>query len=808
NDYSGTTSIRLQVKETSARIGINQVGLELSRIVLSSGQQQRSLEATQGDWERNWLSDGEPISPGDYTLTMDFNGSFSTDALGMYRVSFEQRDYVFTQMEAMYARRAFPLFDEPSFKIPYQLTISAPEDLTVVANTPPEEEFTEEGWQHVTFMATPPLPSYLIAFAVGPLESVEMEGLSVPGHVYVPAGHAGELGFVLRETPTILAALEDYFGTKYPYRKLDFIAVPEFAFGAMENPGLITYRTDLLLVGDEASGEQAVAVLNVIAHEVAHIWYGDLVTMAWWDDLWLNEAFATWMANTVLETHYPQYETELRLPQQFAFMSDELTTSRAIRATVRNDDEILENLGLNYTKGHALLRMLERYVGHDVWQRAIREYVKKFAWANAMESDLWAVVSEESGVDIAKIAGDYLNQPGFASVSVEESGAVSQTRYVRRDLQVENQLWQIPMNVKYKVDDKVRQTYLLLEGRNGTLDVPSDADWIFPDAGGNGYYRWRTSDRHFGNLVDDIDALSGREKIALLDNTEALLNAGSLSLVEYLRVIDRLLQDPHPLVFLPALEKIKSIANEFVTPDNRAAFAAFVNRSLSARYREVGMRGHADDSEAVVQMRPRLMRMLGEFGSDETLIDEAADLANAYLESPGAVEPLMALEAMRIAALYDDGSLYEDYIRAYLASTSAKQRSTILSAVYFDDPGVVVRHLEFSLSDDVQAGDTLRALGFFTYRLEEHDLIYDWLDENFDRLLAKAPAFVQPILPLWLAGSCERRNLDLLQGFFGDRGDVYAASLAKAVEAEESCIARRERHSGEFDEFLAQHAPL
>jgi len=801
-DFDGATSIKLNVQQLTDRIGINQVGLTLANIALSGAEGQRTLQSTGGEWDRSWLADGEPIPPGEYTLTMEFSGEYATDALGMHRTSFEGNDYVFTQMEAMYARRAFPVFDEPSFKIPYQLILSAPDDLTVVANTPPESTDKKDGWQRVTFMPTPPLSSYLIAYAVGPLDRVAIEGISVPGHVYVPKGHAGELGFVLQQTPTIVAALEDYFGSKYPYRKLDFVAVPEFAFGAMENPGLITYRTDLLLVGDEVAGRQAINVLNVIAHEVAHIWYGDVVTMAWWDDLWLNEAFATWMANTILETVYPQYNTVLNLPQDGAFEADQLTTSRPIRRMVRTEDEIFGSVGLNYTKGHALLRMLERYVGHEVWQRAIRKYVEKFAWSNATESDLWAVVSEESGLDISKMAGDYLNQPGFASVSIDDAGAVTQTRYVREGLVAEEKLWRIPMNVKYKADGQVRQTFMLLEGPTGSLDIPSSTDWIFPDAGANGYYRWSTSLDQFYNLIDDIDELSEREKIALLDNTEAQLNAGSLSMADYLYVLKRFLQDPHPLVFLPTLRKVRVIGDEFVGDGNRGAFAVFIDQSLSERYQDVGIRGRAGDSEATLQLRPQLVRTLGQFGTDETLLAEAASIVDDYLKSPAAIQSQLAREAMRITALRDDGGRYEQYLQAYLRTASASQKSNILAAMYFDEPEVVLRHLEFSLSDDVQAGDSLAALNFFSYLLEDHSLLYEWLDDNFDRVVAKAPAYYQPVMPQVLGGSCDRENLDLLEEFFRDRDDAYATSLAKVIESDEACIARRTRHANAFEQFL------
>jgi alanyl aminopeptidase len=511
------------------------------------------------------------------------------------------------------------------------------------------------------------------------------------------------------------------------------------------------------------------------------------------------------MANTILETSYSEYETVLNLPQDGAFAADQLTTSRPIRGEVRNNDEIFDSVGLNYTKGHALLRMLERYVGHENWQRAIRHYLDKFAWSNATERDLWAVVSEASGLDISEIAGDYLNQPGFASVSIDKLGEVTQKRYVRQGLNVEEKLWRIPMNVKYKADGQVRQTYMLLQGQSGSLDVPSNSDWIFPDAGGNGYYRWSTSPDQFYNLIDDVDELSEREKIALLDNSEALLNAGSLSMADYLYVLNRLLKDTHPLVFLPALEGVKSIGEEFVTDDNRAAFAVFIDRSLSERYREVGIRPRADDSEATVQMRPRLVRTLGQFGTDEDLLADAASLVDRYFAAPADVPSGLATEAMRITALNDDGDRYDRYLQTYLETGSADQKSNILRAVYFDEPDVVLRHLEFSLSDDVQAGDSLAGLNFFVYVLDDHSLLYEWLDENLDRVIAKAPAFYQPVLPQVLGGSCDQKNLDLLTGFFADRGDVFASSLGKVIEASEACIARRNRHAEAFQQFLAQH---
>ena len=806
DDYSGKTTIKLTVEKRMERIGIYQVGLEMTDIELSANGDVRQLGATPGDWDMYWLSDGASIKPGDYELTIRFSGAYATDSIGMHRTNFEGNDYLFTQFESIYARRAFPSFDEPEFKIPYQLTIDAPAGLTVISNTPVDNSVESDGWQRVTFMQTKPLPSYLIAYSVGPLDRAEIEGLSVPGFIYAPKGRAGELGFVLRETPTIVSALEEYFGFDYPYRKLDFIAVPEFAFGAMENPGLITFRTDLLMLGDEASGQTAVRAVMVIAHEVAHIWYGDLVTMAWWNDLWLNEAFATWMSMSILEKAYPQYETELSLPQSRAFPVDQRTTSKAIRRTVRNEAEIIEGMGLNYTKGHGILNMLEEYVGPAVFREAIQAYMQKYAWGNASEKDLWNIIGATSGLDVAAIASDFLNQPGFASLQIEDDGKVTQKRYLTYGRQAEDLQWKIPLNIKYKKDGEVKQTFYLLQDETGVLDIPAGSDWVFPDAGGNGYFRWSVGSEKLYNLVDDADELSNREKIALLSNSEALLNAGDLTLADYLFVLNRMLEDPHPLVFLPALENLKVIGDQFIDENNSDQFARFVDQALSERFQSVGTAAKVGDSEAMLQMRPRLMRVLGQYGSDSSVQAAAADIADKYLVAPDSVPGDLGREALRVTALSDDGALYAVYKSTYLQSQSEDLKSNILGSIYFDDPKIVRSHLDFSLSDAVPAGDSRAGLQFYAAILDDHAILYAWLEENLEAYRSKLPSVYHALIPQFFQSGCSPHNLSLLQDFFTGRDEQYAPALASASETMEGCIARRAREGEALDRFLVQYS--
>ena len=804
-DYSGKTLLQINIESDVDRIGIYQIGLDMPIIKLRSGAQQRTLQATEGEYDINWLSDGAVIPAGRYELSIEFSGEYATDALGMHRTRFEDNDYIFTQMESMYLRRSIPSFDEPAFKIPYQLTISAPEDLVVVANTPVESESTSDGWQRVEFSPTKPLPSYLIALAVGPLDRAEIKGMSVPGHIYVPKGHADELGYVLQQTPLIVSALEDYFGTQYPFRKLDFVGVPEFAFGAMENAGLVTFRAEYLLLGDHATGGNASRIHLIIAHEVAHMWYGNLVTMEWWNDLWLNEAFASWMHGVITLQLYPQFDTELSLPQTAGFRIDQGTGAMAIRREVRSEGELSENSYLPYVKGQTLLSMLESYVGAEKWQEGVRSYLSKFAWGNATESDLWNEMHAVSGIDVAKVAGPYLNQPGFPILTFDRNGGVSQTRYLPYGLEAPNLRWTIPLYVKYKKDDEINEVYYLLDDETGVIDLPKDADWIMPDAGAQGYFRWQIDMDQFYALVDDIAILENREKIALLDNSDALLQARKLSFEDYLLVMTSMLDDPHPLVLLPAINKLITIGDNYVSDDNAAVFAHYIDTVLSERFSDVGLEAREGDSEAMIQLRPRFVRLVGQYGSDPEILAAIAEQADLYLQSPDAVNGSLARELLRVTALRDDGKRYDKYLEAYRNSKDMNQRIIILQAIYFKDPTIVRRALDFSMSDEVLAGDAAYALGSYPTILADHTILYDWLEENLATYESSIPSNRHASLPTTMAGVCNEKNLALMREFFADRDEKYATVFQRQAENINSCIEARERNGGALTEFLGRY---
>ncbi|MGI9220139.1 MAG: M1 family metallopeptidase [Woeseiaceae bacterium] len=805
-DFTGSTVLQIDIAEDVDSIGIYQIDVAMHSITLRSGSGERTLTAEVADYDINWLSDGKVIAAGQYELSIEFSARYSTDALGLHRTHFEGNDYLFTQMEAMYLRRAVPSFDEPSFKISYTLTIEAPDGLTVVANTPVAAESRMDGWQRVEFMPTKTMSSYLVALAVGPLDRAPIDGLSVPGYVYVPKGHADSLGFVIENTPKIFDALEDYFGTSYPFRKLDFVGVPEFAFGAMENVGLATYRLEYLTLGDDATGSTASWTLGTIAHEIGHMWFGNLVTMEWWNDLWLNEAFASWIDEVILESLYPEFESHLELPQATAFGIDQGASVKPIRKEVKTDSDVTEGLYLPYYKGLTLLMMLENYVGPDKWQEGVRSYLDKFAWRNAKEPDLWQAISESSGIDVSDIARSFLNQPGFPILTVDTNGAVSQSRYLRYGAEAPDLLWTIPINVKYKKDGKIREVFYLLDHKEGEIDLPSGADWILPDAGAEGYYRWEIDINQFHALVDDIGSLDDKEKMALLDNSLALLEARRLSLEDYMLVLTKLLDESHPLVLLRAVNATISIGTDYVTDDNAVAFARFVNASLADRFAEIGLETREDDSETMIRLRPRLVRLLGQYGANPEFVAAVAEKAELYLESPQAVDDSLARELLRVIALNDkDGSFYDQYIQAYLKSDDLRQRITILQSVYFKDPEVIEKALNFSISDEVLAGHAEYVPIYFARTLDDHTILYKWLDENVDTYQAKIPANSRQELPASLTGRCNERNLKMMQDFFADRDQIYQASLSRQVERLRACIDTRNYNRAALLDFLAQY---
>ncbi len=422
--FRGEVRIALRLARPRAEIVLHAADLAIERATAHSGGREMParVRLARAD-ETAALRFPRPLGAGEATLALRFSGRLNQHLRGLYAASADGSRYAFSQCEAADARRILPCFDEPAFKARFRVAVTVRDGETAVSNGPVEREEPVPGGRVVRFAETPPLSTYLLALAVGRLEASAPRHLGpVPIRVWHVPGKGQLTAFALEAAAEALARLQDYFDIPYPYRKLDLVAVPDFEAGAMENAGAVFFRETLLLLDPAtASLVERKRAAEVIAHELAHMWYGDLVTMAWWDDLWLNEAFATWMAYRVVADWRPEW----RMWQGFehdrsaALGMDALANTHPIYARVRSVADATENFdAITYEKGAAVVRMIEHYLGPDAFRAGVRLYMRRHREGNTVAADLWRALEEASGKPVARVAQAWIAQPGFPLVSI------------------------------------------------------------------------------------------------------------------------------------------------------------------------------------------------------------------------------------------------------------------------------------------------------------------------------------------------------------------------------------------------------
>ena len=491
--YSGSVRIELDVRKAGVPLRVHAQEMKVARAAVDGA----AATHAAGPDDTLEITPARPLAAGPAVLTIDFTNEYDRRAVGLYKMA-QGEGYLFTQFEPIDARKAFPCFDEPGFKIPYQLTVEIPAGFDAVSNTPETAGPERNGWKEVRFAQTKPLPSYLVALAVGQLGFVPIEGMGVPGRVVTVRGQERLAKLAARMTPPLLKAAEEYFGTPYPYEKLDLIAVPEYWPGAMEHPGAVTFADGILLL-DEATAtpSQRRLLARVDAHELAHMWFGDLVTMAWWDDLWLNESFADWLGDKLADQVHPDLQVGLSELQtvQDTMVGDRRAASQPIRRPVEDPTDTLRSVGLVYYKGKSVLGMFERWLGAERFRAGVQLYMKENAWKNATSDRLWDALDRSSKSDLSKALVTFVDQAGLPLVSVERIGGgrvrLAQHRYARAGATLPAQTWKVPVSLRFADGASSRIETVMLDGptREVALDV-KDLAWVFPNAGGTGYYRW------------------------------------------------------------------------------------------------------------------------------------------------------------------------------------------------------------------------------------------------------------------------------------------------------------------------------
>jgi alanyl aminopeptidase len=814
-DYSGLVRIELDVRESTDRFRLHSEGSALGAIVLTAGGKAIPVEAAEvgsGNWE---LRAPAPLPRGACTLEIAFTNEFDTHGSGLYRLETGGHGYVYSQFEANDAREAFPCFDEPEFKIPWQMTLIVPRGHEAITNTPVLRETAEGGAKRIVFKRTPPMSSYLLAVCTGPFETVAIPGMRIPTRVVAPRGQIALASHAQRVTPPLMRALERYFGRRYPYEKLDLIAVPEFWYGAMENPGAITFLDSGLLLPADAGLAQLRWMATTVAHELAHMWFGDLVTMKWWDDLWLNESFASWIGNKISDQVYP--EMEVPLNELGAIDRAKRTDARASTRVMRQPVEVADNLdqladALAYDKGQAVLRMFEAWLTPAVFRKGVLRYLRENEWKNAEAADLWRALGKASGRDVGAAMGTFLDQAGIPLLTVEPLGGarvrLTQSRFVNAGQEPDRTLWSLPVTLRYSDGGEVRATTLMLDEVSRTIELPgiSGIAWIYPNAGEVGYYRWVLP----ASAMDAL-ATNGRPRLAtaerrgFLSNLSALLDAGLIGGDQYLAMLPRFAGDAEPAVIEGLIDELGRMRDVFWSPELDAPLARYVRSTLRPAVDRFGLDAHRGEKESVKRLRPDLMQRLAVDGRDVVAIAQGEALTDAYFEDADLVDPSMVNAALRVAALRGGSGRLAQYRERFAATELPTERRALLGAIANVGEEALAREvLDWTLSGPLRAQEIGRLLYIMSQSPERNDLLYDWVASRYADIAARIPDIQQSNIAALMFG-CSNERIEALRAFFAapeHRPVGIDTELKQVIARTSDCATLREREAATVKTFL------
>ncbi len=777
-----------------------------------------------------------PIGPGEVTLSLTYEAPFDRQLKGLYRVDTGGASYAFTQFEATSARVAFPCFDEPRFKTPFELTLSVPSDEVAIANTREIDRRVMGEMHEIRFAPTEPLPTYLVAMAVGPLDVVEhtpippnaVRDRPLPFRGVAVRGQGARLAYALEHTAPLLAYLEDYFGTPYPYDKLDIIAVPDFASGAMENAGAITFREWLLLLDPERAPEdQRRAFAYVMAHELAHQWFGNLVTMAWWDDLWLNEAFATWMGSKVVQNVHPEYQAHVGMVQSAhgAMRADSLVSARQIRQPIDSNHDIRNAFdSITYRKGGAVLGMVERWLGEDVFRDGVREYMSRHRFGTATADDLLDALSQTAGRDVGTPFRTFLFQPGVPLLTArrvcDADGArlaLTQSRYLPVGSTGERErTWQIPVCVRYGVGRRIEEQCELVTERDSSVPLEACPDWVMPNAHAAGYFRWSMAGDDLERLMDAFARLDERERLSVADNLLAGFDSAAIPAADVLDAMTRLSGDASRAVATTPTGLVGWSRHHLVPEEARAQVERFADRLYSARARQLGWapRGRAREDGETGLLRREVLSFLAFTARDAAVRREASTRGRAYVGfggdaqlHPDAVHQDLVGLALTVAVQDGDAAFFDHLERAFRANSDALFRTHALRALgATKDPTLAERALALGLDPALRVNEVTETLSAQLSMAETRPRAWAWMQEHFDDLFGRVATTRAGYAPWYVSSFCSEEQAREVEAFFQPRiGSLPGGprNLAGSLEAIRLCAARAAAQRDSAQAFFA-----
>ncbi len=806
--FAGQETVQVTVKTPTDRFVLNAKDLAITVPELkdADGTLLRPRVDLDAAKETCTLTFPAALPAGTYVLDLHFTGKINQNGAGLFASTYAGADgkpetMLCTQMEPTDARRMFPCWDEPSFRAKFRVGVElseADKGLTAVSNMPLDKSVPAAGGGVLhTFQATPPMASYLVVLAVGNLEQIGGEADGIPIHVFAPKGRVQHGQYALASAEKILHFYDDYFGVKFPLPKLDLIAVSGGSSfgGAMENWGGIVFA-EAALLHDPAASSQAhqQRVFEVVAHEMAHQWFGDLVTMAWWDNLWLNEGFAEWMGQTATDRFNPgwEYWGNIAENKDYAMASDARATTHPIQQPVVNEMDAVRAFDeITYNKGQGFIRMLESFLGPDQFRDGLRRYMKAHAYGNTTTADLWAALADSSGQSVQEIAAGWTEQPGFPLVSVGLDPAkpgevrLSQRRFTVHDPQAAPLRWKIP--VTDVASGPETHGSLLLEA-DTTMPIPAGGDSPKFNAGGSGYYRVAYDEASLRPLLARFNALSAPDQENLLRDAWAAVQADLGPVTAYLQMAQALRpEETNPLVWEQVCAVAASVDRLYVGggPAARMAWRQAMTAVLRPVFAHYGWQPAPGEGAPAKQLRSALIERLG-FFDDPQVVAGCRERFAAFVHDPDALPPDIRRAVCEVAGHHADDATYDALLILAGKAASDEQKQLFYFALAgAADPAHAQRTLELAARDETPSIEQRTLLAGVSGPGEQPGRTVEFLRANLDRLLAKVSPMAKNLyVPIFYGAFHDAARADELESYARQPGvTVDPTQVKKSAES-------------------------
>jgi len=822
-DFSGHTEIDASLKRATRTLFLHGNELRVSSVKVHT--KSGDVSATYKEVDASGVAQLElsrELPPGDVTLIFDYSADFRTGAEGLFHGEVGGTWYAWTQMEPIDARRMFPCFDEPGFKTPFSVSVTAPKDDKVFANSP-ETSAAPAGEAVVHhFAVTEKLPTYLVALGVGPFDVVEtvapanaVRKQPLRMRIIATRGQSPRMQFAAREAPKILALAEAYTGIPFPFAKLDLLGSPSMG-GAMENAGLIIFDDTLLLLDATPPFRQLRNFGEVVAHEIAHQWFGDLVTPSWWTDIWLNESFAEWLGKKVGNQWRPDIGiAALGVQDAFEGMAaDSLGKGRPIRQTITENKQVASAFdSITYQKGGQVLAMFESYLGEEKFARGVHLHLTRYARANASADDFFKSLAEASGDSkVVSAMRTFTDQTGVPLISVDASGAeiaVTQSRY--RPLGVAAaapQTWNIPVCMSRGAAHNCR----VLESASAMLPAFAGAGPLMPNANGAGYYRFRLGNAGWDALIAAAPTLPGREALAFADSLWADFAAGTGNFERVIAAARGLSSNPERLAVLELAVRLQDLTNTVLTPEQRPRMRAIIRSIYAPRLAAVGFDpaagAHAQDDSQKQSLRQSLVPLVALIGRDPEVRSKLFTAAQSYLDgNTKALDPAFRSTALAVSVQEGGKPFMARLHDAMLKSTDSQFRSDSSVALgYGDTQDLAQQALDFALSPGPKPMGSIRTMFSLAGQPDARPVLDATVSKNFKQVMEIFPGFARSHMIELFGGSCESGDAARLEQLISPRlAEIGGGELelAQAKERIGLCVALKEAKGAEIAKVLA-----